>query len=125
MWRKRLSIFGLFILSVSLLFADLPSEDILSEPDNPLMKSIDLIENTIILLENTRTDNEKLKMELIDASESLKEQKQIQAEQSQIYARQSILLSRELKKTKLLKVSLAVSVPTFTAIGIWIGSMLN
>jgi hypothetical protein len=107
------------------------SPDISSE-DNPLEKSLLLISDTINLIENIQNDNESLKVTLDNVSDMLKmqgrllnEQAKTQAEQSAISERQATLLGRELRKGKILKWSLIVSVPVFTGLGMWAGWRLS
>ena len=99
-----------------------------SSAEDPLEKSLTLVNDTISLIENIQTDNESLKVALENVSDMLtlqgqllNEQAQTQAEQSKISERQATLLNRELRRGKILKWSLIISVPLFTGFGIWAG----
>ena len=106
---------------------------------NPLEKSLSLISDTILLVENIQKDseqlmrnNDSLENALTNVSDMLQiqgqllnEHAQTQAQLSAISDRQRYLLSRELKKGKILKWSLIASVPACTGLGIWLGWRLS
>jgi hypothetical protein len=132
MWLKIALIWVLaLVFSCSALHSqELPDTE--SQAVDPLEKSLTLLNDTISLVETIQNDNENLKVTLQNVSDMLKaqgqllnEQAQTQAEQSKISARQSLLLGRELRKGKVLKVSLIISVPVCIGLGIWAGWQLN
>ena len=97
-------------------------------PTDPLGRSLILIDDTISLVESIQSDNESLKTALENVSGMLQtqgrllnEQAKTQAEQSAISQRQALLLNRELRKGKILKWSLIISVPACIGLGVWAG----
>ena len=140
MCKKGLSALLLVLLLAQPAWASLPSGlQGEAQEEDPLEKSIALIEDTLSLIRNIQSDNELLKntnealeTALTNVSDMLQLQGQlpnesaaIQAEQSAISQRQSFLLGRELKKGKILTVSLIVSVPVCIGLGIWVGTMIK
>ena len=132
MCRKLAAIILLLPFLPLPLLSQEASQGISSEENNqqedPLEKSLMLLYDTISLIGNIQSDNERLKAELTSASDMLRlqgrllnEQAKIRAEQSQISERQSALLSRELKKGKILKWSLIISAPLCMGLGVWLG----
>jgi hypothetical protein len=123
--KKLIFVFFLSALPLA-LFSQEPQPEYTH--GDPLEMSLSLVEDTITLVENIQKDNESLQAELnrvLDISKTqgqlLKEQARTQAEQSAIYEKQATLLSKELKKGKVLKWSLIVSVPVCFGLGVWLG----
>ena len=130
MWLRKCLFIFLLVFSWALFAQELSLEN--CTEDDPLAKSLNLIEDTIILLENIQADNESLNTALTNASTMLRLQGQLLAEQAktqdelyQISEMQRNLLSKELRKGKILTWSLAVSVPVCIGFGIWLGWKLN
>jgi hypothetical protein len=137
---KKISMFILlsYLFALPGLYAqpDILQEDLLQ--DDPLIKSLSLITNTISLVQNIQADNELLKnnnesleLALTNVLDMLKmqgasliAQAKTQAEQSAISSRQANLLGKELKKGKILKWSLIIAAPLCTGLGIWAGMKL-
>jgi len=134
-------LFFLSALPPALFSAELPSEKLTSEAapesprEDPLEKSLSLIEDTISLVESMRSDNELLKssngaletalQNVLDMlqlqGQLLKEQAETRAGLSEICEKQRNLLNRELKRGRLLKWSLIISAPACAGLGIWLG----
>ena len=129
-----------FFLSVQPAWASPPSgssEEV--PPEDPLERALILIDESISLQESLQNEiellrqtNDSSKTALTNLSNMLtlqgallREQAGSQRQLSLISERQATLLGKELKKGKILKVSLIVSVPLFTGLGIWIGTSLT